>query len=194
MGNTISHTSYGLTASKMPGHPNEGSWNTRLTDVTTLPMETIGIRRAEGANVYEYVQFGTGAITSQGLPVKIQTGLTDPSTNSIIAPIQMTALGATAAGYFSAYGVTIAAVASGIRYGWLCVKGIGTLPLNSNTAGLAFNVPIGPSSASAGFAECTVASSCGRVIEPTGATLGTATQTAQGGNYCKFDFTRVWIP
>ncbi len=193
MGKTISHTSYGIAAANMPAYPNQGPWNSRLTDVTTQPMETIGIRRQEGANLYEYVQFGTGAVTVQGTCMKIQTGLTDPTTNSIIAPFQLTQLGATAAGYYSAYGITVCAVASGIRYGWVCVKGIGTLPLNSNTAGLAFNTPIAPSSSSAVFAECAVGSQVGRVIEVTGATLGTATQTAQGGNYCKFDFTRSWI-
>lgn len=193
MGKTISHTSYGIAAAKMPGYPNVGSWNTRLTDVTTTPMETIGIQRKEGVNTYEYVQFGTGAITAQGVCVKLQTGLTDPNTNSIIAPNQMTQLGATAAGYYSAYGITVGAVASGIRYGWICIKGIGTLPLNSNTAGLAFGTPIAPSSSSAVFAQCALGSQVGWVMEVKGETLGTATQTAQGGNCCIFDFHRYWL-
>lgn len=195
---TVSGTSMALNPSAgNKGFPNQGPWDTTLTDVSLTAQEAVGILRQEGQNTYMYVQFGTAAIASAGLPVKPSSGL--PDTNNLTAPFCCTALGATAAGYFSAIGVTVYAVSSSAsygwnssqaRYGWICVRGIGTLPLNSNTAGLAFGTPIAPSSASAGFAECAAASGVGRAAQPAGATLGTATQTAQGGIICRFDFLK----
>jgi len=189
----VGFTANALIPGAMRGYPNEGPWDTRLTDLTTSAQELPGIFRAEGPNTYMYVQFGTGAINSAGLPVKITTSLTDNS--GIIPAICVTALGATAAGYFSALGVTVTTGTgvSGARYGWILVQGIATLPLNSNTAGLALNIPIAPSSASAGFAECAAGSSVGRSLAPGGATLGTATQTAAGGILCYINFLRSFV-
>ncbi len=193
MGNS-SATGYALVPSKVVGYPNQGPWNSRLTDYAQTAEETVGVLRQEGANTYMYVQFGTAAIASAGLPVKPASGLTDIAGN--ISPINVIALGATAAGYLSAMGVTISTTPSGGAtapyYGWIAVAGIGTLPLNSNTAGLAFGVPVAPSSSSAGFAECAAGSSVGRACTINGATLGTATQTAQGGILCKFNFLRTF--
>ena len=188
----ITASNIALKPSKFGGYPNQGPWDTTLTDYATSPQELFGVRRQEGPNYYMYVQFGTGAVSAAGVAMKVQSGLTDLGTNAIIAPFQLTQLGATAAGYFSAVGVTVSTVPSGQCYGWICYKGIGTLPLNSNTAGLAMNTPIAPSSSSATFAECAVASAVGRTIEPLGATLGTATQTARGGNLCMFDFEKFF--
>lgn len=186
----ISATNYALIPVAFRGYPNQGPWDSTLTDVSTAAAEVPGVLRQEGANTYMYVQLGTGAINSAGVPVKPTTSLTDNA--GYLPPVTCTALGATAAGYFSCVGVTVntATGVSGARYGWICVRGIATLPLNSNTGGMAFGTPVAPASSSAGFAECAAASAVGRACEPAGATVSTASLIAASGHLVMFDFLR----
>ena len=178
-------TGYSLALGGKGGYINLGGWNTEITDHDDSAKEVVGVLRNEGANTYMYAYMGTATCTWSGRPLKLTTSYAD--TDSIVPAVVLTQLGATAAGYFSAIGVTLKTWTAN-TYGWILVKGICTLPLNSNTAGLALGTPIAPSSASAGFAQCAAASSVGRAMEPLGATPGTASQTAAGGILCFVDF------
>ena len=170
-------TSYSLALGGKEGYINLGGWNTEVTDHDDSAQEVCGIRRIEGANVYMYAYLGTATCTWSGRPLKITTSMTD--TDSVVAPIVLTQLGATAVGYFSCVGVTLKTWTAN-TYGWILVKGIATLPVNSNTGLCAFGLPLAPSSSSAGWAECAAASAVARVLTPLGATWSTATQTAAG--------------
>lgn len=160
---------------------NLAGWNTTLTAQNTSAQEVVGTLRNEGANVYMYACMGTNTMTNAGLPLKLTTSIADGDGN--VPPLQLTALGATAGGYFSCYAVTIQTTAAGL-YAWFLVKGFATLPANSNTGGYTFGTPLAPSSSSAGWAECAAASAIARVLTPLGETLGTATQSAAGGYFC----------
>jgi len=180
-------TSYSLALGGKKGYINFGGWNTELTDHDDSAQEVCGIRRIEGANEYMYVYLGTATCTWSGHPLKFTTSYAD--TDSVVPMVVLTQLGATAAGYFSAVGVTLKTWTAN-TYGWILVRGIATLPVNSNTGLYAVGLPIAPSSSSAGFAECAAASSVGRVATVLGATYTTATQTAEGGYRCIVDFTK----
>ena len=191
----IGATQYGLLPQGLHGRPNEGSWNTTLTDVSTTHKHVPGITRSEGGNTYVYVQFGTGALNSAGLPLTIASSATDA--NGYVPPFAVTAFAGTGSNVFmSVYGVTIqtGTGVSGTRYGWVCIAGIGTLPAGDVAAGFAQGTPLIPSSSSAGFFWNTAAaaSSVGRAWAAGGVTVGTATMSVAGGVVAKFDFTKTF--
>jgi hypothetical protein len=179
-------TGYSMGAGGKAGYFNPAGWNTTLTAVDSTANEAVGALRWEGANLYIYAYRGTHTCTYSVMPMKLASSwVADGDGN--FPPLVLTALGATAAGYFSCVAVSLQTAPPSV-YMWFCVRGIATLPLNSNTGLYAFGTPIAPSSSSAGFAECAAASSVGRVVDALGATLSTGTQTAQGGVLCYFDF------
>ena len=184
-------TSYSLTLGGTKGYFNPAGWNTTLTAVDATANDTVGAWRFEGANIYMYAMLGTNTLTTVGQGLKLSTALTDGGTSSFISPITLTQLGATAAGYFSCIAVNIQTM-SALTYGWFLMRGIATLPLNSNTAGLAVGTPVAPSSSSACFADCAAASGIARVIDILGAT-STAVQTGNGGLLCYINCIKTFI-
>ncbi len=181
-------TGYSLTLGGKSGWggKNPSGWNTTLTSRTTAQNETPGAIRIEGANQYVYAYL-TGSINYAGVPCKLATSTGDSSGN--VSPICLKELGATAAGYNSAFAITVQSTTGGV-YAWFMQKGFATLPINTDTGAYAFGAPIAPSSSSAVWAICAAASGIGRVLTIDGDTPATATVAAQGGYFCYFDCTK----
>lgn len=88
-----------------------------LTDVATAPKEALGTIREENNAVYKYVQFSGTTTVAAGDFCSYVIYASDPGLNIVDKATAL--IGA---------GLAMAAVASGtVQYGWIQIKGLGTL-------------------------------------------------------------------
>ena len=134
-------TDYSIVGGGGRGYVNVGGWNTTLTSRNTQQMETPGIKRREGANVYIYGLQGGQSIAGSGYYVKLAAPATDLYTDAVVSPIVFTALGA---------GTVIAPIWKGISvctcdtntYGWYFIEGITSLTIATASTSATVGTPI----------------------------------------------------